>query len=106
VEDDFDQIERLTRRVGRAALVGVPTWILLLALLPFTGMGVTGCLLVATVLAVAAIVVAERLRGRPQAGPAGAPRSRRGPLSPLAAAGLTLAAVLLVVYVIFVVRAA
>ena len=91
----------------RAAAVGVPTWIALLALLPFTGMGVGACLAVATALAIAAVVGAERLRAR---GPRErAPRRGRGPrrsMSPLAAAGLTLAAVAVLVYVIFVIRAA
>ena len=54
--------------MGRAALVGVPTWIVLLALLPFTGLGVGACLALATVLAIAAIVVAERLRRREERG--------------------------------------
>jgi hypothetical protein len=92
--------------VARAAAVGVPTWIVLLALLPATGLGVGACLSIATGLAAVAAIAAERLRGR--RGRETAPRRRpraRWSLSPLAAAGLTLAAVALVAYVVFVIRA-
>ena len=58
-DNDIDQIERLTRRVARGAVVGVPTWIVLLALLPFTGLGVVACLALATGLW-AEIVIALR----------------------------------------------
>jgi len=90
----------------RAAAVGVPTWIVLLALLPFTGLGVGACLALATALAIGAVIGAERLRGRGsrQRGPRGA--GQRRAMSPLAAAGLTLAAVAVLVYVVFVIRAA
>jgi hypothetical protein len=90
----------------RAAAVGVPTWIVLLALLPFTGLGVGACLALATALAIGAVIGAERLRGRGsrQRGPRGA--GPRRAMSPLAAAGLTLAAVAVLVYVVFVIRAA
>ena len=112
--DDFDQIERVTRMVGRAALVGVPVWIVLLALLPLTGMGVLPCLFGATALAVVAIVVAERRRARrlvaaEARGEPGEPELRRGerrPMSPLVAAALTLAAVGFAAYIILVLRAA
>jgi hypothetical protein len=104
-DDDFDQIERLTRRVGRAALVGVPTWIVLLAVLPFTGLGVGACLALATGIAIAAVIAAERLRGRDRSrAPAGRARGPRRAMSPLAAAGLTLLAVAIIVYVVFVLR--
>jgi hypothetical protein len=104
--EDFDDIERLTRRVGRGAAIGVPTWIVLLAALPFTGLGVLACLTLATALAVAVVVVVERMRAR-------GPRSPREPgavggfrsMSPLAAVGLTLGVVVLLVYVVFVIRA-
>jgi hypothetical protein len=90
----------------RAAAVGVPTWIALLALLPFTGMGVGACLAVATALAIVAILVVERLRGRGKR----MERRQRGPrtlrsMSPFAAAALTLGAVALVVYIVWVIRA-
>ena len=52
------------------------------------------------------VVLIERRRARRDAPqPAGAPRERR-PMSALTAAGLTLGAVVLVVYVVFVLRAA
>ena len=94
----------------RGALVGFPTWIALLWLLPLTGLGVMPCFTLATLLAVAAVVLAERYRRRragapaPE-GPAGGARPRR-PMSPLAAAGLTLAGVALLIYVVFVIRSA
>ncbi len=106
-DDDIDQIERLTSRVARGAAIGVPTWIVLLALLPFTGLGVGPCLGLATGLAVVAVVATERVRGR---GARDAPAPRRDrprrTLGPLAAAGLTLLAVAIVVYVVFVIRSA
>jgi hypothetical protein len=106
-DDDFDQVERLTRRVGRAAAVGVPTWIVLLGALPFTGLGVGACLALATGLAIAAVVAAERLRSRGDrpAADRGPARPRRA-VSPLAAVGLTLAVVAVLVYVVLVIRAA
>ena len=84
----------------------MPTWIVLLAALPFTGLGVLACLTLATALAIAVVIVAERMRGRgPRA--AGEPRAggRFRSMSPLAAAGLTLGVVALLVYVVFVIRA-
>ncbi len=90
----------------RAAAIGVPVWIVLLALLPATGLGVGACLALATALGIAAVIVAERLRagGRRAGGPA-RPEWRR-PMSPLAAVALTLGVVAVIVYVIFVIRAA
>ncbi|HSI31778.1 MAG TPA: hypothetical protein VK951_10640 [Miltoncostaeaceae bacterium] len=102
-DDDIDQIERLTRRVARGAVVGVPTWIVLLALLPFTGLGVVACLALATGLAIVAVVVAERLRRDGRGGQARRRDRPRRAMSPLAAAGLTLLAVAIVAYVIFVI---
>jgi hypothetical protein len=112
--DDFDRIERVTRLVGRSALVGFPVWILLLALLPLTGMGVLPCLLGATVLTAAAVVVVERRRARrataagdaAATGDHGAPPGRRRPMSAPAAVALTLGAVVLLAYVVLVIRAA
>jgi hypothetical protein len=105
--EEFDQIERVTQRVVRGALVGFPTWILLLWLLPLTGLGVMPCFFGASLLAAIAVVVAERRHRRRHSRPAasGAPRTRR-PMSPLMAAGLTLAGVALLAYVLFVIRAA
>ena len=105
--DDFDQIERVTRLVGRSAAVGIPTWIVLLALLPLTGLGPLPCLSLATLLAGALVVVVERRRSRRERAEAspGAGRPRR-PMSALTAALLTLGGVALLVYVVFVIRAA
>jgi hypothetical protein len=61
------------------------------------------------VLAVAAIVVAERRRTRRAAGATADGELRRGeraPMSALTAAALTLGVVVLLVYVVFVIRAA
>jgi hypothetical protein len=105
--DEFDQIERVTRRVVRGALIGFPTWILLLWLLPLTGLGVLPCFVAASALAAIVVVLAERRHRRRQSGPSptGPPRPRRA-MSPLTAAGLTLGAVALLAYVLFVIRAA
>jgi hypothetical protein len=105
--DEFDQIERVTQRVVRGALIGIPTWILLLWLLPLTGLGVLPCFFGASLLATIAVVVAERRHRRRQARPAGPaePRPRR-PMSALTAAALTLGGVALLAYVLFVIRAA
>jgi hypothetical protein len=109
--DDFDQIDQLTRRLGRwaavAAVVGLPIWLLLLAVLPRVGLGVGASFLSASAVAVAAVVLVLRRgaarRGRPASR---RPRGARSPMTPLAAAGLTLAAVAVLVYVILVLRAA
>lgn len=91
----------------RAAAVGVPTWVVLLAALPATGLGVGACLALATLGAVVAIVLAGRMRGgrARTEGDADAPRPRRA-IGPLAAVALTLGAVALLAYVVFVIRAA
>ena len=107
--DDFDQVERVTRLVGRAAAVGVPAWIVLLAVLPFaTGLGPLACLSLATLLAGALVIVVERRRSR-RAGRSqeadGAPRVRR-PMSAGTAVLLTLGGVALLVYIVFVIQAA
>lgn len=110
--DDFDQIERLTRRVGRGAAVGLPTWIVLLGLLPLTGWGPLACLSLATVLAVGVVFGAERRRTRRLAadeaghGDIARRRGERRPMSALPAVALTLAAVIALIYVVFVIRAA
>ena len=89
--------------------MGIPTWIVFLAVLPFTGLGVMPCLLGASVLAVGAVVWAERRRARRIGGvaperPAAAAAGR--PMSALAAAGLTLGAVAVLAYIVLVIRAA
>jgi len=85
----------------------VPTWIVLLGALPFTGLGVGACLALATGLAIAAVIGAERLRSRERR-PAGGRRPARSwrSMSPLGAAALTVAAIAVLVYVVFVIRAA
>ena len=93
--------------MGRSAAVFLPVWIVLLGTLPFaTGLGPLACLSIATLVAAAVVVLIERRRARRDAPqPAGAPRERH-PMSALTAAGLTLGAVVLVVYVVFVLRSA
>ena len=85
----------------------MPTWIVLLAVLPFTGLGVGACLTRATALAVGAVIGAERLRSRggPPSAEPGPARPRRS-MSPLAAAALTLGVVAVLIYVVWVIRAA
>ena len=78
-DDDIDQIERLTRRVARGAVVGVPTWIVLLALLPFTGLGVVACLALATGLAIVAVVVPNGCGATGAAARRGGATARAGP---------------------------
>ena len=85
----------------------IPVWIVLLGVLPYvTGLGPLACLSMATILAAAAVVVVERRRARREARPAGGPPAARGPMSPLTAAALTLGAVVLLIYVVFVIRSA
>ena len=86
----------------------LPIWIVLLATVPFaTGLGPLACLSIATLVAAAAVVLVERRRARrePAPGPGPGQRREKRPMSALTAAGLTLGGVLLVVYVIFVLRA-
>ena len=80
-------------------------WLVLLGVLPpATGLGPLACLSLATLLAAGAVVVVERRRARREARPAGSPPAPRRPMSALTAAGLTLGAVALLVYVLFVLR--
>lgn len=97
--------------MGRAAAVGIPVWIVLLAVLPATGLGPLPCLSLATLLAAGAVVLAERRRSRRLRAERDAPgeplrRGERGPMAASTAVGLTLGAVALLVYVLFVIRAA
>ena len=73
------------------AALGIPVWILLLWLLPLSGMGPLPCLTLATALTAGVVVLAERRRARRlrDDGDADAPtgpRGRRGPMSAPAAA--------------------
>jgi hypothetical protein len=93
------------------AALGIPVWILLLWLLPLSGMGPLPCLTLATALTAGVVVLAERRRARRlrDDGDADAPtgpRGRRGPMSAPAAVALTLGVVVLLVYVLFVIRSA
>jgi len=106
---EFDQIQRVTERVGRGAAVGIPTWLVLLLLLPLSGMGALPCLVGATLIAAGIVIWAERRRARRRDAEAdeargGTPEPRQ--MSPLAAVGLTLGAVVLLAYIVLVIRAA
>lgn len=109
---DFEDVERITRAFVYwskwGLIVGLPIWLVLLVVVPSSGLGAIGSLGVSTLLATGVVVLAERLRGRrasPAEGDPGAapprPRERR-PMSPLRAVILTLASVVLVVYVVFI----
>jgi hypothetical protein len=75
--------------------------------LPFaTGLGPLACLSLATLLAAAVVVLVERRRARSGARPAGGAPPTRRPMSALTGAGIALGVVALLVYVVFVLRAA
>jgi uncharacterized iron-regulated membrane protein len=89
------------------AAVGIPTWILLLFLFPFTGLGPLLCLTAATLVTAGVVVWNERRRVRgDDGGRAPAPDSPRAPMGALAGAGIAVGVVVVLVYVIFVIRAA
>jgi hypothetical protein len=104
---EFDVMEQITRRVGRAMAIGFPVWVLLLFLFPFSGMGALACMSGASLLTLGVVIWADRRHARRGGGgaPAGAPTAGapRAPMSPLTAAGLTLGGVVLLVYVVFVI---
>jgi hypothetical protein len=76
-EDDWDQVERWTRRVARLAAIGVPSWLILLAAFnrELTGIPWTAGFVMASVLATIITVVADRVafagRERRKLGPFG-----------------------------------
>jgi hypothetical protein len=76
-DDDWDQVDRWTRRIMRLAAVGVPSWLLLLAGFnqQLTGIPWAAGLAIATVLATIITVVADRTvfagGGRRRLGPFG-----------------------------------
>ncbi len=74
--DDWDRIELLTRRVGRWMLVGIASWLVLLALLneAWTGIPLEIGFVMASVLALIVVVVDDQLRRGP----------RRGKMTPFA----------------------
>lgn len=115
---DFDHVDHVTARflhwARPALLVGLPVWLVLLLLVPTTGLGPMPSLALSSAVAIGVVVAVERLWRRlaPQRrGPevpagdrhaAGRP-ARKRPMSPLLAVVLTLAGVALFVYVIFIV---
>jgi hypothetical protein len=74
-EDDWDQVERWTRRITRLAAIGVPSWLILLAAFnqDLTGIPWVAGFAMASVLATIITVVADRTatvgRGRRPLGP-------------------------------------
>ena len=109
--DEFDEVQRITQRVVRGALIGDPTWLVLLLLFPLTGLGVLPCFFGATLVTIAIVILAERRHRRRHAEAAAdgddrAPARPRKPMSALTAVALTLGGVALLAYVLFVIRAA
>lgn len=115
---DFDHVDRITARflywARPALLVGLPVWLVLLLLVPNTGLGPMPSLALSSLVALGVVVAAERLwrrvaparraPGTPEGDrPAAGRRARKRPMSPLLAVVLTLAGVALFVYVIFIV---
>ena len=115
---DFDHVDHITARfihwARPALLVGLPVWLVLLLLVPNTGLGPMSSLALSTAVVIGVVIATERLwrrvaparRGqeapaadRPEAAGAG----RKRPMSPLLAVVLTLAGVAVFVYVIFIV---
>lgn len=87
----------------------MPLWILLLALFPLTGLGVLPCLFGATLVTGVVVVLADRRRARREAGapaPGSGAAPARRPMGALGGAGVALAVVAVLAYVLFVVRAA
>ena len=103
---EFDWIDGIKARVGRAAAIGIPIWLVLLFLFPFTGMGALPCMMGATLITAGVVLWADRRRER-RARAEGAGERRadapRRPMGPLTAAALTLGGVLLVAYVLFII---
>lgn len=92
VPDDWDWIESLTRRVGRWMLVGLLSWVILLALLNerLTGLPLEIGFVMASVLAFVVIVVDDlRRRG-----------ARRGAMTPFMRALLVWVAAFLVLAIV------
>lgn len=112
---DFDDVARMTERFvhwARWALVaGLPVWLVLLLLIPQTGLGAIGSLSLATLLTTLFVIAAERLgarrRGARSAGGGAPARAVRGgarrPMSAPKAVLLTLGGVVVLAYVIFIV---
>lgn len=112
-DDDFDQVERITRRVvaigGRAVLVGLPVWLVLLLFLPRLDLSPMASFSLASLVAILAVVgagIGLRRRGRAREAGAAGTGSTRVRIGPLGAVALTLLAVALLAYTIFVLRSA
>ncbi len=106
--EDWDQIARLTPRVGRFMALFVPSWLVLLLLLGLTG-GPLGPLFALGTLGAA--LIAWRLERRWTGRREGSARERlarrrASPIRPLAAAAIGGGLILLVIYVIFVLASA
>lgn len=87
-------------------MVFLPVWIVLLGVLPYaTGLGPLACLSLATLLAAGVVVLVERRRSRREARTAAGPPVARKPMSALTGAGIALGVVVLLIYVVFVLRA-
>ncbi len=115
---DFDDVARLTARVVHWAkwglVAGLPIWLILLLLVPQSGLGAIGSLSLSTLVTVLVVIGAERLgarlRGRDEAagtapvaqGP-GVRRHGRRPMSAAKAVLLTLGGVALFAYAVFII---
>ncbi len=62
--DDWDAIDRLTRRCGRAAAIGIPTWLVLLVAFneELTGIPPLAGFTMASILALIVVIVADLAR--------------------------------------------
>lgn len=114
---DFDDVARITERFVHWAkwslVVGLPLWLVLLVLVPRTGLGAIGSLSLATLITALVVVWAERVGGRlrghrdgaviPQEEGAPVRRRARGPMSATKAVLLTLAGVAVFAYLIFII---
>jgi hypothetical protein len=104
---DFDDIARITRtfvHYGKAFLIALPLWLVLLALLPRWGVGELTSLLGASLIAGGVAVAGARMTRRPD-GTAPAVLGRRRRISPpgrLTIVGLT---AVIVLYLVLVLRA-
>lgn len=110
--EDFEDVERITHTFVHwskwGLIVGLPIWLVLLVVVPASGLGAIGSLSLSTLLAAGAVVLAERRLGRRtgRAGEApqvGGRRRERAPMSPVRAVFLTLVGVVAVIYVVFII---
>lgn len=102
---DFDDIERITRtfvHYGKAFLIVVPLWFILLVLLPRWGLGLMTSLMGASLIAGGVAVGGARMFRRAPAPGAGRGRMRIAPPGRVTLVGLT---VVVVLYLVLVLRA-